>query len=244
MTRDGLLLTLLTALVLPSPVAAQTLRISNGDWPPFMGKELPGYGLVTRIVTDAFKAEGIDIEYQFLPWARAYYVVKTGQLDASVGWFKNDEREREVLFSEPVFVEKQVLFHLKSRPLDWKNLADLKGKSLGATLGYTYGEAFSQAEQGKLIQVQRTSSDELNLRKLLAGRIDAALISQAVGDALLKNQFSAEEAAQVTSHPRAINSGPLYVIFPKQKPESEARRSAFNRGLARLKLKQHPLPQP
>lgn len=122
--------TLLWALAGAWPLAyarASAIRISNGDWAPFMSPNLPHYGFVSRMVTEAFALEGISVHYEFFPWARAYLVAKQGAFDASIGWYWNADRAQDFLFSEPVFVETQVLFHLRERPVPWKRLRELQG---------------------------------------------------------------------------------------------------------------------
>lgn len=229
---------LVGALVTVSEALAGTpeavIQISNGEWAPFMGKDLPHHGFVSRIVADAFAMEGVRVEYGFYPWARAYFLAQHGQVDASIGWYRTPERERDFLFSDAVFVESQVLFFLKDKPLFWKTLADLRNRNIGATLGYTYGAEFQAMEESKAINVERTPSDEQNLKKLLAGRIDAVIISQAVGERLLKT-LDGTSAARIGLDPRPVNAGPLHVIFPRKQPQSGDWLRRFNRGLKKLK---------
>lgn len=222
------------APVFAGTTGSNTIRISNGEWAPFMGESLPHHGFVSRIVTEAFKLEGATVQYKFYPWARAYQVARSGESDASIGWYRNAEREVDFLFSDTVFVESQVLFFLKDKPLTWSVLTDLEGKSIGATLGYTYGEAFKQLEDSKVLNVQRIASDEQNLKKLLAGRIDAMVVSRAVGTRMV-NALAPSEARRIAFDPRPLNSGPLHVIFPKSMPQSSEWLARFNRGLKKLK---------
>ena len=229
--------TVLWALASAWPLAqaqASEIRISNGDWAPFMSPNLPHYGFVSRMVTEAFRLEGVTVQYEFFPWARAYLVAKQGTFDASISWYWNAERAQDFLFSEPIFVETQVLFHLRERPVPWKRLPELQGKRIGATLGYTYGEEFQKLESQKLLLVERTGSDEQNLRKLLADRLDAVVISKAVGERLVRSLGDAG-SARIAINDQPVNSGPLHLIFPKAKPQSAQWLNPFNRGLARLK---------
>lgn len=199
-----------------------------------MGEALPHQGFVSRIVTEAFRLEGVAVQYEFYPWARAYHVARNGAVDASIGWYRTEEREQDFLFSEPVFVESQVLFFLKDKPLRWSSLDDLRGLSIGATLGYTYGEKFKELEESKALEVQRTGSDEQNLRKLLAGRVQGVVLSRAVGTRLLQS-LGGKVSQRITYDPRPVNSGSLHVIFPKSSAHSTAWLAQFNRGLRALK---------
>lgn len=231
--RNALLLALWGGSALAG-AEPKVIRISNGDWAPFMSPTLPHHGFVSRIVTQAFALEGIAVEYTFFPWARAYVAAQRGEFDASIGWYWNEERERDFLFSDPVFVEAQVLFHLRERPVAWTRLEDLKGLRIGATLGYTYGEAFQRLEAARTFGVERITSDELNLKKLLAGRLDAVVISKAVGERLLPT-LGESAAARIAVNPRPVHSGPLHVIFPRKLAQSAQWLAVFNRGLKTLK---------
>lgn len=212
----------------------KVVRISNGDWAPFMGEKLPHHGFVSRIVAEAFALEGLQVDYSFYPWARAFAIAQQGDVDASIGWYRTPEREKDFWFSEPVFLESQVLFHLKERPLVWKKLDDLKGKRIGATIGYTYGAEFQAMEETQAIRVERTPSDAQNLEKLLRGRVDAVVISQAVGARLVKG-MGPDRASLITFHPTPVNAGTLHVIFPKKSAASQDLLKQFDRGLKKLK---------
>ena len=60
----------------PLAVAEETIRITNGEWPPYMSKKLKHYGLASRITTEAFASQGVKVEYGFFPWARSKLLVE------------------------------------------------------------------------------------------------------------------------------------------------------------------------
>jgi len=214
--------------------AEPVIKISTGEWAPFISIKLKNYGFVTHIVSEAFAIEGVKVDYKFCPWPRAMNFTKMGVTHASSAWYWNEERSKDFIFSEPLFIEQQVFFHLKSEPFDWKQISDLKGKRIGGMIGYFYGEEFKKAEDSKLIQIERISSDELNFKKLLAGRIHIVVTSLFVGTDLLRNKFSKEQMSKITYHPKSANDGPLHLIFGKNAKGQEW-RAIFNRGLGKLK---------
>ena len=57
---------------LPSINAGNPNRvvIANGEWNPYFSENLRYYGVVSRIVKEAFESEGIEVEYVFRPWKR------------------------------------------------------------------------------------------------------------------------------------------------------------------------------
>ena len=151
--------------------AEETIRITIGEWAPFLSKDLKHYGLAARIVTESFALEGVKVEYGFFPWARSKFFAQEGEWDGSAVWMHNSERAKDFLFSDSVVEVKNIFFHLKSYSFDWNTIDDLKGIPIGGTIEYSYGEEFQNAEKTGEIEVQRAPSDEINFRKLLAGRI-------------------------------------------------------------------------
>jgi len=226
----------ITSLLMGIMVYGAELEISvaTGDWAPFMSKKLKNYGFVTHIVTEAFSMEGVKVNYHFCPWPRAMSFTKLGRTIASSAWYMTEERAKDFYFSDPLFLEQQVFFHLKETPFDWKNMTDLKGKRIGAMIGYFYGEEFKKAEDSKQMTVDRISSDELNFKKLLAGRVNLIVTSLFVGKNILRNKFSTNLASKITYHPQSVNDGPLHLIFCKN-AKGLKWKAIFNRGLAKLK---------
>jgi len=49
---------------------AQEITLANGEWAPYMSKNLKQAGYMSHIVTEAFAEEGITVKYVFLPWKR------------------------------------------------------------------------------------------------------------------------------------------------------------------------------
>ena len=117
---------------------AETIRITNGEWPPFMSERLPYQGPLSRVVAEAFALEGITVEYGFFPWKRAYQHAKTGKWDGTIGWAPTAEHLQDFYMSEPLVVLDKALFHLKSTPFDWKTIDDLNQWRVGGTAGYSF----------------------------------------------------------------------------------------------------------
>ena len=235
LTVETVCVVLLLCIASVSP-AKEVVRLANGEWPPFTSKSLKHHGVYSHIVTEAFALEGIAVEYDFFPWARSYVYAKNGHRDGSLTWAKTAAKEREVLFSDPVFFHTKVFFHQRSLPFDWNTVVDLEGLTIGTTAEYTYGIEFSQAVQNGTITIETVASDLLNLKKLLAGRTHLFPSDIDVGYYLLNAHFMSEEAARVTHHARPIRKEGTCVIFTKATPEKSQRfLTRFNQGLGKLK---------
>jgi len=215
----------------------QTVRLTNGEWPPFLSEKLKHLGLISRIVTEAFASEGVKVEYGFFPWARSYNLAKKGRWDGSVAWSYTEDRAKYCLYSDPVLETTRVFFYLKAKPFDWKTMDDLKNLKIGATLEYNYGKDFRDAEKSGKIRVHRISEDEINFKKLLKGRIDIFPIDPDVGYAMIAKLFTKEEAELFTYHPKPVMAVPLHLILSKKVEKNKELIVLFNKGLKHLREK-------
>lgn len=212
-----------------------TIRITNGEWVPYLGQTLPDYGLVSHIITESFAMSGISVEYGFFPWTRSLLMAQGGEWDATAVWFKTPEREEAFLFSDPVITSTYTFFHLKEFPFRWKTLEDLRGLKIGGTRNYAYGEAFLAAAQSRLISVDWAMSDETNFRKLLGKRIQVFPTDRIVGYEMISRTFPREVAEKFTDDPLPLKVDFLYLLFSKQVPKNKEMVVLFNQGLANLK---------
>ncbi len=140
--RHGLLMQSCSSGVGPQ----HTIRLTNGEWSPYLSKHLPHYGYMSHIVTEAFALEGITVEYGWYPWARAFDYAKDGDWDGSIAWSKSSEREKVVLFSEiAIAATREMFFSRKDDQFDWQTLADLEGLRVGGVIGYVHLELLEAA---------------------------------------------------------------------------------------------------
>ena len=228
------LLPLLFALLLPLAATANEVRLTNGEWSPYLGQNLPHHGVASRIVEEAFALEGIRVRWEFYPWARALRSAERGNSDGSAVWLRSPEREQAFYISDPVVESGYYLFHRKDRPFDWQQVADLAPLRLGGAIDYDYGQAFQQAERDSVLKVKRLSSEEQGLRMLLAGRLDAFPMDKVVAFDFLYCQFSREERQRLSFHPLPLRSDSLHLLLSKQVPGNAERMARFNRGLKAL----------
>ena len=228
------LLPLLFALLLPLAATANEVRLTNGEWSPYLGQNLPHHGVASRIVEEAFALEGFRVRWEFYPWARALRSAERGNSDGSAVWLRSPEREQAFYISDPVVESGYYLFHRKDRPFDWQQVADLAPLRLGGAIDYDYGQAFQQAERESLLKVKRLSSEEQGLRMLLAGRLDAFPMDKVVAFDMLHSQFRREERLQLSFHPLPLRSDSLHLLLSKQVPGNAERMARFNRGLKAL----------
>lgn len=229
----ALLMSFLSSFV-SSPANAEVVRLAVGEWPPYISQKLKHNGLSSHIITEAFSNVGIEVRYDFLPWARAMKEASVGNSNGTHSLFYSEERAKHFLFSDPVLNSEYVFFYLKLRPFDWRQFEDLKGMTIGVTYGYFYGDEFSRSQQQGVFQTSKVPDDKQNLKMLLRKRVDLVPIDPLVGYHLIHQMFMPQQTRLFTNHPRAFNSQPTYLLLSKEYPRSEALIKLFNQGLKQL----------
>ncbi|HEG44387.1 MAG TPA: transporter substrate-binding domain-containing protein [Phycisphaerales bacterium] len=218
--------------------------IANGEWDPYFSENLQHYGVVSRIVTEAFAIEGIEVEYVFRPWKRGMEEAKNGKWNGTMGWGKKPDRLEVFNYcDEPIMETISTLFHRKDYPLNWDTLSDLKGLDISGTAGYFYGDAIEAAEKNGEVDISRGPADKLNFKKLSEGRTTVVINDLDVGYALMRTELSPEQASQITHHPTEVGSFPCYLLLAKDNAENKRLLELFNKGLKKLqqsgKVKQY-----
>lgn len=230
-----LLLPLLFSLFCGSLTAAESVRLTNGEWPPYLGEQLPHKGVASRIVAEAFALQGVEVTWEFHPWARSLQLAERGKRDGSAVWLHSSEREEKFFISDPVVESGYYLFHRKGYSFDWQQIGDLQGRRLVGTRGYDYGAAFQQAEASGQLRVNRVTSDETAFRQLIAGRVDLFPMDKVVGFDMLHQHFSAAERAQLSFHPKPLRSDSLHLLLSREVPGNAELIARFNQGLTQLR---------
>ncbi|MRW88467.1 transporter substrate-binding domain-containing protein [Duganella sp. FT80W] len=213
--------------------ANDVITLTSGEWLPYMSPSLPHYGPLSRIVSEAFALEGVEVRYVFRPWSRAYVEATAHGVNGSMVWSvspRDSERRLRFYLSDTVLDGQSVFFHLKSYPFRWAGYTQLVGVRLGGTAGYEY--AFDRYPG---MRVDRAAaSDEQNFVKLAAGRFDVFPANLDVGRQILRG-LPAEQAERITWDPHPYNITHYYLLLNKVNADNQRYLALFNRGLRRLK---------
>jgi polar amino acid transport system substrate-binding protein len=225
---------LLLWVLLVSPLAgiAQTWKITSLDWPPFSGKNLPEGGAGIAVLRAALKAEGIDLQVEFYPWTRA---IVTSKKDASYAGFypswpedvPADYTPSVVLFESPVGLVEPV-----DKPLRWNKLEDLAGKSIGTVQDYGNTPEFMALVNSGAIRTQIAINDLTNVRKVAAGRMDAAFIDLNNLDYFLRHEAK-DIAHKVQANKKAIGNKQL-VLAINNKFNDQRAAAILKSGVAKI----------
>jgi polar amino acid transport system substrate-binding protein len=215
--------------------SASNVRLTSGEWQPYLSRKMPQYGAASQILTEAFAAVGVRVEYGFFPWTRAMKLAREGRWDGTAIWWDSKSRRKSFYFTDPIIPSKTAFFYLKGKAFDWSSYKDLAKLKVGGTAGYFYGKKFADAERSGLIRTVRTRSDEIGLTNLLKGRIDVFPGEIVVTYFQIRNTFGPKDAKRFTHHPNLIRDEPLYLLLSRKVPGMVRMRDRFNQGLRQLK---------
>jgi len=218
-----------------STVSAESIRVATTEYAPFTSEDSQFSGFVNRVIEEAFKREGVSVEFVYLPWKRAVEQAANGDYGALSFSFENEQRAKRFYFSDALSDHKELFFHLKSLEVpDWQTLEDLAEFSFGATRGYTYTEEFWEAARNETINVSVATSDEQNIRKLSAGRIDLFPMDEITGWNLINTNYPDLED-ELTTHSKPLRSTNGFLCVSKQIENGMELITRFNAGLAEMK---------
>lgn len=233
------LLVVLIYLVAVLPVlAAETITLAADEWAPFNStpdKQPEGY--MVDIAREVFKAHGIEIVYQAVPWKRALEGVRKGEYTAAIGPTKNEAPH--LIFPKEELARNRLSFWVsKGNPWRFKNKNSIKEISLGVIDGYDYRKwlndyAVKNRTDGTKIQfVSGVNPMEMNLRKLKAGRIDALVDNEAVVRYTAK-QIGLLDSIELAGYDTTLAY--CYIAFSPVHPRSADYARMLSEGIVTLR---------
>ncbi len=227
---------ILTALcLLPGTTAsADDFAFAIGEWPPFISKGAPDYGLHSKRVSDVFQAQGHTVRFEFLPWRRSLELTKNGSLPATFSWSFVRSRTDDFLYPDvPVDLVDDVYFFRKDRfpgGLGIKSFEDIRDRKLTVVgiADYWYQEPLQDAG----VSFQTVATEEEAWTMLLYGRADLYIENDVVGQ-VHSRSFLGDNAALIgMSEP--LRSVELFILFSKIHPDGARMAEIWDKGAALL----------
>jgi len=236
--RKLLLITALS-LLLPTGANADTITLRADEWCPFNCQpeaDKPGFGI--EIARAVFTAAGHDLDYRLLPWTRALDECRKGAIAAVIGTTPTESPDF-VFPAEMIARADNAMAVKKGNPWRYAGPASLDRLKVGIIQGYVYMgtigdylEAAAKAPDHK--RLDTTGGDnalELNLKKLLAGRVDVVIDSGAVLTYKIQDLHLTDKVELAGS----ADLDPIYVAFSPALPVSKDLAALFDRSVADLR---------
>lgn len=230
------------SVLLPTLVFADLpiLNVATSDYPPYEFLEDGEVrGTDTQTVRRVLSEMGYRPEIRVLPWARAEASARAGTSDMLYSLTYSRDRARYYHFTDPISKARDVFFKLRGRDLEWQELNDLAGLTIGLSAAYSYDPEFMDwlsAGNARVTRISQESPELTGLRMVAFGRVDLFICEQSVCHHLIENQISRyPELAMVTAMAGTVGEERNFrAAFSRHHPRGAELRDEFNRVLAEI----------
>lgn len=220
---------------IPAPTRTnKRFVIAAHEWSPFASREARYFGVLPRVVSQLFEAQGITVEFRFMPWPDALDGVVSEEFDAALIWVMDDLNQDPFVFSAPILEYRSALYYRKSM-LPPKTADDLLGFRIGLNPYYVYDEPSYRIMKSRSMTPVKGESDRVHFDMLLNGDIDFYLTPILTSAPLLRQHYSPEQQQQLAYTTGLFKFPPTHLLLNRQRKGSEQLLLDFNNGLKRLK---------
>jgi polar amino acid transport system substrate-binding protein len=237
MKKTLLVLTLIFSSNL-SVAEDKIVRLTSLHWPPYSSKSLDQQGASVAVAKAAFKAMGYQLKVDFFPWSRAVILAKDSNSEYS-GYFPeyfSENIAENFIYSDSMGSGPLGFAERKDKSISWTKLADLKPYRIGIVQDYINTAELDAMIANKSIKSSVTTSDDKNLKKLVSGRVDLAVVDRNVMNYLFKTIPSlAEKANEAQFNSTLLENKKLFICF-KKGPKGENIAEIYNEGLKKIDI--------
>jgi polar amino acid transport system substrate-binding protein len=206
-------------------VQQPALNLVSTAWSPFTN--VPGQ---PRIALDLVEAAlgriGVGAKTTIVSAAEFTPALVSGPFDGSAAAWKDADRERVLIFSQPYLENRLVLVGRSGADVSARTIAGLRGKRVAIVEGYSYGDAVDDA--GAVFV--RSPSEADSLTRLLSGDVDYTLIDDLVVQSLV-SQYPKESGTRLQIASAPLITRPLYFAIRRTRPDAESLVARFNAQL-------------
>lgn len=216
------------------PACAKVVHLYTLEWPPYTTQS-DGHGGSDAVVRAAFAAMGYEVDVHYVPWQRAIAGVRHDpSVDGVFPAYQSDERDSYCHWSHTIGQSPVGFAERSDAPISWQTLDDLAPIQLGAVQGFVNTLEFDARVANGALSVEKTTDDAANLRKLLAGRIQAAVIDRNVMRYMMASDPELRgKAAQLRFNAHLLETKPLFVCFRKD-PAGAVLAADMDEGLKKI----------
>lgn len=220
-TRFGILCVALAGGLLCAQTTT-SLRLVSTAWPPFTNES--GQPRFALDLVEAALAR-IDVSSTTAIVAAPAFTssLLSGPFEGSAAAWKDPERERVLLFSQPYLENRLILVGRRGEDVSAKTMGALNGKRIALVESYAYGDAIAVAGPTFV----RTQREEESLSQLLGGAVDYTLMDELVVRYITSNYPKDSQARlQIGSIP--LITRPLHLAIRKTLPDATDIVKRFN----------------
>ncbi|UXI66523.1 substrate-binding periplasmic protein [Tahibacter amnicola] len=214
-------------------------RLASLEWAPYVGENMRRQGYAADVVRTACARHAVDVEIDFLPWARALLQAVRGDYAGLMPEYYDASRLADFEFSAgfpggPVALYKRrgeaITYGADPRrdpEAAWRSLTSYR---FGVVRGYLNNPSFDAADY---LAKEEAASDVVNLRKLAYGRVDLVFVDSAVAEYLMAHSTGLQPGV-LEMLPPAIEEKPLYIAWSRRAEDMAQLRARCDAGLAEI----------
>jgi polar amino acid transport system substrate-binding protein len=220
-------LVLLVCIATWGTVVAQnaSLKLVSTAWPPFTNAPKQ-----TRFALDLVEAAlgriGISARTALVSAPQYTPSLLSGVFDGSAAAWKDPERERELVFSQPYLENRLVLVGRHGADVSAKALPDLKGKRVAIVDGYSYGQTIDAVGPVWI----RSRSEEDSLTQLLKSGVDYTLMDELVVHYIVSN-YPQESDTKLEIGSTPLLTRELHLVLRRTRADAQSIIERFNAQL-------------
>jgi polar amino acid transport system substrate-binding protein len=204
------------------------LTLVSTAWSPFTNEPgQPRFAL--DLVEAALGRFGVHAKTTIVSAEEFTPALLGGRFDGSAAAWKDPERERTLIFSQPYLENRLVLVGRSGTDVSASGLSDLAGKRVALVGGYSYGGVIDTA--GPVLV--RSQSEEDSLARLLRGEVDYTLMDELVIE-YIRRHHPQESGKRLQIGARALIIRPLHFAVQRSVPEAASIIERFNAQLREM----------
>lgn len=217
--------TRLLLLLLSAPACAASITAVTTEFPPFQSAQPQPWGIALETARQLAKANGDTLDVRFLPWARAYQMAETTPGLMIFCLARTPQREAQFGWIGEIAPNDVTVWRLATRQeVRARNLEEARVWQLGATAGdvkmqYLLQQGFVPGQN-----LQESSDDLSNIRKLFARRIDLLPFSNHIVLRYRSAQAGLDSRLLQPAFTLPGLSQPLYLAFSPGTPATQLAR--------------------
>ena len=209
--------------------AKETVVLANIEYPPYSSQTLLNGGITSELIVEAFKTQGYEVQFVWLPWARALKQTKEGKYDGLCQSWYRKEREKWFIFSKHYASSEVVFFKRRDFHITFSGDYDVvRPYKIGIVRGYVNPPKFDEIKD--TLNIEESSKDIINLQKLYKNRVQLVVIDKNVALYILGSSLKAYSDMLEPVGP-FLKIDPLHIMFSKKAKGVEKIVEAFTTGM-------------
>lgn len=187
---------------------AKNISVATNQWSPYINAQNQPLGTAADLIRQVLAQEKHDIDWRYQNYDLAFELVAKGKQQAAFPYFKTAEREKRVLFSQPIFSVTSHIYYNRQQESKLE-FSQLDVHKFGRVAGYSYGEVID-AYLGDA-KVFTTEKDALE--SLFNNDIDFLPMTESVMNNMLNKTYR-DQALLIKQIDKIAGHDSLHLIAP------------------------------